>query len=103
MIKHKTDAEIIALKLYPELWVETLSDFKIDNNAGRRAVALEVLKDLINTLEDPEVARKVMMSFYRRFANHEAHPDDIQQLTTYMITSLMHIKMHMAKEENPGD
>ena len=46
-------AEDIALQLYPHNWVEVSSvkGLKIDNNAGKRAVAVEVARYFISLRE----------------------------------------------------
>ena len=86
-----TDAEEIAMQIYPENWIESsgIDGFKIDNNAGRRACAVDVARHFLGVLKDEDTARIVMKAFYRR--EHKKEPDtkEAARLSAMMGTALL--------------
>ena len=60
------DCKQAALNLFPNKWFEVSDDFKIDSNAGKRAVAEEVFKDVFDKLKSEHVADAVAKAFIRR-------------------------------------
>ena len=86
-----TDAEEIAMQIYPENWIESsgIDGFKIDDNAGRRACAVDVAEHFLMVLKSEDTARIVMMAFYRR--EHKKEPDinEAGGLSAMMGTALL--------------
>ena len=98
------EAKEIANLIYPEKWVRNTDnpDFKIDNNAGKRAVAEDVAGHFLRVLKDEKTASAVMHAFYRRQHNHEPHKDDVARFSAQMGTALLayelRLKDHCSQE-----
>ena len=84
-----TNAEQIADALYPTTWKEPTKGFKIDTNAGRRGLAIEVAEHFLKIINQDETALHVMKAFYRREHRSEPLEDDVLKLTSYMSTALL--------------
>jgi len=86
-----TNAEKIAKHLYPESWVESggHAGLRIDNNAGRRACAVQVAERFLEVLNSHDTAIAVMKAFYRREHGREAHGREVASLTAAMATALL--------------
>ena len=86
-----TDAEEIAMQIYPENWIESsgIDGFKIDNNAGRRACAVDVARHFLDVLKGEDTARIVMKAFYRREHNQEPRDNEVGCLSAMMGTALL--------------
>lgn len=81
------DYKQAALNLFPNKWVEVSDDFKIDNNAGKRAVAEEVFKAVFDKLKTEHVADSVAKAFLRRASKWGADNNGINAAN--MSTALM--------------
>lgn len=81
------DYKQAALNLYPNDWVELDEGFKIDNNAGKRAVAEEVYRTVFEKLKTEHVADSVAKAFLRRAAKYGTCDNSIN--TANMSTALM--------------
>tara|TARA_R110001599_G_scaffold339851_1_gene559732 strand:- start:26391 stop:26696 length:306 start_codon:yes stop_codon:yes gene_type:complete len=91
MIETKTDAQLIAESIYPEDWFEnpSIKGFKADNNAGKRAVAVEVAQHFIDVLQSETTANAVMRAFYRREHHKEPNDEESKYLRCHMSTALL--------------
>lgn len=87
----KDDSKHIARILYPEDFVEieSVTAFKIDNNAGRRACAETIAEHFLRVLEDDKTIEYVMRAFYRREHGNEPDSKDFVKLSAMMGTSLL--------------
>ena len=90
-MKISDDAKQIALKLYPEDWVEhtSIKGFRMDNNAGRRDCAETVAEHFLTILRDDKTIEYVMRAFYRREHGVEPKIKDFVRLRTIMGTALL--------------
>lgn len=96
-VKIKSDAEEIAQKIYPDDWFESSSvkGLKIDNNAGKRAVAVEVAQHFIDVLQSETTANAVMRAFYRREHHKEPSEEEARYLKVHMATALLAYQMQL--------
>ena len=81
------DYKQAALTLFPTDWVRLDDDFKIDNNAGKRAIAEEVFRFVFDKLKTERVASVVSEAFLRRAEKYGADNQGIN--TANMSTALM--------------
>ena len=93
-MKNKTDAQEIAGLLFPEDWIAH-GDFRVDNNAGRRAVAVEVAQHFMRVLWDEKTATAVMHAFYRREHGYDPAKNEAHHLMCHMSTALLAYGMRL--------
>ena len=90
----KREIEKIALHLYPEDWIRCQfsdAEFKHDNNAPSRSVAVDVITHFMTVLRSEEAAEGVMCAFYRREHGKEPGESDKMELKAKMSVALMAI------------
>lgn len=85
------DAQEIALKLFPEDWIESkeIAGFRHDNNASKRKVAEDVSQHFLDVLQSETTANAVMRAFYRREHHKEPSEEDERCLKVHMCTALL--------------
>lgn len=88
------DYKQAALNLFPNKWVEVSDDFKIDNNAGNRAVAEEVFKTVFDKLKTEHIADSVAKAFLRRASKWGTDNNDINaaNMSTALMAALIAIR-----------
>ena len=91
------DAQEIALKLFPEDWIESkeLAGFRHDNNASKRKVAEDVSQHFLDVLQSETTANAVMRAFYRREHSKEPSEEDARYLKVQMCTALLAYQMQL--------
>mgnify|MGYP000619187100 CR=1 FL=1 len=92
----KSDAEMAALNMYPHDWFKrdiNGCEFKHDQNAGKRAIALDIFKSVFIVLESEQTAKSVMNAFTRRVLDYELSDSDKKMLTANMSTALVAAKI----------
>lgn len=83
-----------ALSIYPVSLIEIEQGFKIDINAGKRAVAEVVLKLVFEKLKKEHVAGSVSKAFLRRARKWGTDNDDINtaNMSTALISAIIAIR-----------
>lgn len=91
------DAQEIALKLFPEDWIESkeIAGFRHDNNASKRKVAEDVSQHFLDVLQSETTANAVMRAFYRREHHAEPSEEEIRNLKVHMSTALLAYQMQL--------
>lgn len=86
-----TEAEQIAMNLFPVTWVTNTDnpDFRIDSNSGRRGCAEAVAQHFLDVLMCDSTAQSVMTAFYRREHQREPVGDEVPSLFAKMGTALL--------------
>ena len=88
------EIEKIAEHLYPENWITCQfsdGEFKHDNNAPSRSVAIDVIAHFMTVLRSEDAASHVMHAFYRREHGKEPSESDKLELKAKMSVALMAI------------
>lgn len=95
------DAKQAALNLFPEDWLESnLKEgvFRIDNNAGKRAVAEDLFLHVFNLLDDKKTVEGVLAAFYRRSMGCEVPESDKSLLVAQMGTAMLYARLQIRGE-----
>ena len=93
----KRKAREIACKVYPHDWLERDlkgAVFKVDRNAGRRAVAQDVAKFFLRIISSDETAKRMTKAFVRRYAGSDA-VDNLDMDYCHMLTAMMVCELSM--------
>ena len=95
-------ADQISLIVYPEQWHhprKDLPEFKVDHNAGKRAVAKEVAAHFLTVIKSEAVSKRITKSFVRRYQGEQA-VDNLDMEYCHMLTAMLAIEIALGDCES---
>ena len=101
-------AEEIAAKVYPAEWFTSdkhlfgAQEFRIDQNAGKRGVAVEVAKHFLTIMDSEYVAKRLTKAFVRRYAGEEA-AQQLELEYCHMLTAMLSVEMALKNCDSIGE